>query len=104
MAFNFYGVYFETVDGVEYRCGYQNDTQYMPILERRDGTTWTEVNHHHGTGNAGETCRFIRSELPVHINFPDSHTQNERMELINQMIYNMNRMTTEKVNYRGAHS
>jgi 2'-5' RNA ligase len=29
--------------------------------------------------------------------------KNERMELINQIIYNINRYTTERVNYRGAH-
>ena len=41
---------------------------------------------------------------PVVINFPAGHTQNERMELINQIVYNLNRYTTERVNYQGAHT
>lgn len=103
MAYSFFGVYFEDINGVEYRCGFHDDNHYMPLLERRDTTGWVEVNQQQGTGAAGETCRGIRNQLPVTITFPAGHTQNERMELINQIIYNMNRYTTERVNYRGAH-
>ncbi len=104
MAFAFFGVYFQDEHDVEYRCGFHDDDHYMPLLERRDNNVWVEVNQQQGTGAAGETCRNIRSQLPVAITFPSGHTQNERMELINQIIYNMNRYTTERVNYRGAHN
>jgi len=103
MAFQFFGVYFQDINGIEYRCGFHNYNHYMPILEKRNGNTWIEVNYHKRTGNTGETCRKIRENLPVVISFPKAHTQNERMELINQIIYNINRYTTERVNYRGAH-
>jgi hypothetical protein len=103
MAFQFLGVYFQDINGNEYRCGFHNNSHYMPLLERRDNDNWVEVNFKKGTGKAGENCRDIRNDLPVTIPFPNSHTQNERMELINQIIYNMNRFTTERVNYRGAH-
>lgn len=103
MAFNFFGVYFQDINGIEYRCGFHDvHNQYMPILERRDNNNWIRVS---GRGNrsAQSICRQIRSQLPLTINFPNNHTQNERMELINQIIYNMNRYVTERVNYRGAH-
>lgn len=76
----------------------------MPILEQRNGNAWEEVNQHQGTGTASAKCRKIRQELPIAINFPQNHTQNERLELINQIIYNIQRYTTERVNYQGAHN
>ncbi len=102
MAFNFFGVYFQDINGLEYRCGFQDDNSYMPILERRDNNNWVRVT---GRGNrsAQSVSRQIRSQLPISIRFPNNHTQNERMELINQIIYNMNRNVTARVNYRGAH-
>lgn len=103
MAFSFFGVYFQDINSIEYRCGFHDYDHYMPILERRDNNQWVEVNYQHGTGAAGETCRDIRNNLPVPIQFPAGHTQNERMELINQIVYNMNRYMTERVNYRGNH-
>lgn len=103
MAFNFFGVYFEGADGIEFRCGFHDNNHYMPLLERRDNNVWVEVNRQAGTGEAAQTCRDIRAELPVVIPFPAGHTQNERMELINQIVYNLNRYTTERVNYQGAH-
>ena len=103
MAFQFFGVFFQDINGIEYRCGFHDNDNYMPILERRVNHILVEVNYQHGTGAAGETCREIRDNLPIPISFPNGHTQNERMELINQIIYNMNRYTTERVNYRGAH-
>lgn len=104
MAFNFFGVFFEDENGNEFRCGFHDNDHYMPILERRDEDDWIEVSKKQGTGAASTTCREIRADLPVVIDFPDNHTQNERMELINQIIYNINRYTTERVNYQGAHS
>jgi len=103
MAYNFFGVYFEDELGVEFRCGFHDDNNYMPILERRDNGVWIEVNQQQGTGNAKLTCQQIRAKFPVNVHFNDNHTQNERMELINQLIYNLNRKTTERVNYQGAH-
>lgn len=103
MAYNFFGVYFEDTNGVEYRCGFHDDDHYMPLLERRDADGWVEVNQDLGTGTASATCRVIRAQLPVVIAFPHGHTQNERMELINQIVYNINRYSTERVNYQGAH-
>src|SRR5690606_40755561 len=103
MAFNFFGVYFEDINGVEYRCGFHDHNHYMPILERRDNGNWVEVNQQRGTGSAKRECQYIRNNLPINIWFADNHTQNERMELINQVIYNIKRYTTERVNYQGAH-
>ena len=103
MAYNFFGVYFEDALGVEYRCGFHDDNGYMPIIERRANIGWVEVNQQHGPGNAKATCQTIRTNLPVTIPFADNHTQNERMELINQLIFNLNRKTTQRVNYQGAH-
>lgn len=104
MAFSFFGVYFEDANGNEYRCGFHDDDHYMPILEKRINNNWEEVNQHHGTGSASAKCREIRLELPISIDFEPNHTQNERMELINQIIYNIHRCTTERVNYQGAHN
>jgi len=104
MAYNFFGVYFEDIQKNEYRCGFHDANQYMPMLEKRVNDNWIEVSQHHGTGAAGRTCVDIRNQLPVTITFPAAHTQNERMELINQIMYNINRYTTERVYYRGAHS
>lgn len=104
MSFQFFGVYFQGDNDTEYRCGFHDNNHYMPILERRDASGWVEVNQHNGTGSATQACRDIRSELPVVINFLAGHTQNERMELINQIVYNLNRYTTERVNYQGAHT
>jgi hypothetical protein len=104
MAYNFFGVYFENENGIEYRCGFHDDNHYMPLLERKDPQGWVEVNQNQGTGAAAATCRDIRDELPVIIPFNNGHTQNERMELINQIVYNINRYTTERVNYQGAHA
>lgn len=104
MPYNFFGVYFESENGTEYRCGFHDDDNYQPKLERRVAGNWVEVSQGLGTGAANQTCREIRDNLPVPIHFPESHTQNERMELINQMVYNLSRYTTERVNYRGAHS
>jgi len=104
MRYNFFGVYFQDSNNVEYRCGFHDDDNYMPVLERRENNCWIEVNSQRGTGAANQTCRQIREQLPVTIEFGPGHTQNERMELINQIIYNISRYTTERVNYRGAHS
>lgn len=104
MAFNFFGVYFESENGTEYRCGFHdNNNQYMPTLEIRTQNGWITVTKGNGTGPANRVCRNIRQNLPVHIPFVNNHTQNERMELINQMVYNIHRYTTERVNYQGAH-
>jgi hypothetical protein len=96
-------VYFQDTKGVEYRLGFHDDDNYMPLLEKKINDEWVEVNKNKGTGAANQTCRAIRGKLLVPILFPEGHTQNERMELINQIIYNINRDTTERVNYRGAH-
>lgn len=74
MAFTFFGVYFQDINGVEYRCGFHNDDYYMPLLERGDNNVQMEVNQQQGTGAAGETCREIRNLLPVTIPFPNGHT------------------------------
>lgn len=103
MAYNFFGVYFEDENGIEYRCGFHDDNNYQPLVERREDSGWVEINQKQGTGKANAACRMIRNNLPIPIDFPESHTQNERMELINQMIYNISRYTNERVNYRGAH-
>lgn len=104
MAFSFFGVYFEDANGSEYRCGFHDDNHYMPILEKRTEDGWQQIGQHLGTGSASAKCRVIRENLPIQIAFPNNHTQNERMELINQMIYNIHRYTTERVNYQGAHN
>ena len=104
MERKFFGVYFEDAKGIEYRCGFRHDDQYMPLLEKRIDNDWAEVSQKKGTGPANKTCRKIREALPVTIEFPEgSHTQNERMELINQIIYNINRRVTVRVNYGGTH-
>ena len=103
MAYNFFGVYFEDSHGVEYRCGFHDDNAYMPQLEKRVSGVWTVVARGNGVGNANTSCRDIRANLPITVPFINGHTQNERMELINQIVYNLNRKTTERVNYRGAH-
>ncbi|MBW1649141.1 MAG: hypothetical protein JRJ44_00420 [Deltaproteobacteria bacterium] len=103
MKFKFFGVYFQDAQDVEYRCGFHDNDGYMPLLEKRSDNDWVEVNQNKGTGAANQTCRNIRGGLPVPISFPEEHTQNERVELINQIIYNINRHMTERVNYRGAH-
>jgi len=102
MAFTFFGVYFQAEDNTEYRCGFYDDDNYQPIIEKRENNNWVEVSQKQGTGAANATCRDIRNNLPIRIPFPSAHTQNERMELINQIIYNINRHVTERVNYRGA--
>lgn len=40
MAFKFFGVYFQDEHGTEYRCGFHNSTQNMPLLERQDNHNW----------------------------------------------------------------
>lgn len=87
MAFQFFGVFSQGTNGIGYRFGFYDNDNYMPILERRDNNSWIEVNYRQGTESAGETCRQIRSNLPIQIPFPNGRTQNERMELINQIIY-----------------
>lgn len=104
MAYTFFGVTFEDINHTEYRLGFYDDGNYQPIIERRDAGTWVEVNQLHGTGAANQTCRNIRADLPISIAFPPGHTQNERIELINQLLYNIQRRVNENVNYRGAHS
>jgi hypothetical protein len=104
MAFSFFGVYFQDVNNVEYRCGFHDNNYYMPILERRGNNGWEQVSQQLGSGSASAKCREIRQELPISIDFPHNHTQNERMELINQIVYNIQRYTTERVNYQGAHN
>ncbi|MBS1584874.1 MAG: hypothetical protein JSS82_04950 [Bacteroidetes bacterium] len=104
MAYNFFGVYFEDVNGVEYRCGFRNNREYQPKLYRRQNNAWVEVVGR-GANSAQSVSAAIRGQLPTVIAFPaGAHTQNQRMELINQMVYNINRRTTERVNYRGAHN
>lgn len=103
MAYTFFGIYFEDVNNNEYRCGFYDNNNYQPIVEKRTPQGWQEINHRQGTGNANQICRLIRASLPHPIAFPNGHTQNERMELIHQMVYNIQRYTNERVNYRGAH-
>lgn len=93
MAFTFLGVYFQDEDGTEYRCGFHDDDHYMPLLERRDNNVWVKVNQQQGTSAAGKTCKDIRNQLPI--TFPAGHTQNERMELINQI-----NLQYEPIHYR----
>lgn len=106
MAFNFFGVYFEDVNNNEFRCGFYDNNKYQPIIEKKNKNTgnWEEVTKKNGTKAANKTCRDIRQELPINIPFPLNHTQNERVELINQLVYNLQRRVNENVNYRGAHS
>ena len=105
MDFNFFGVYFQDTSGIEYRCGFHDDNQYQPLLETRMNNDWINVGSGANTrGPANGRCATIREGLPITIPFPvDAHTQNQRMELINQVIYNIRRKATESVNYGGAH-
>jgi len=103
MAYNFFGVYFEDAQGNEFRCGFHDPLTYMPKLEKRINNQWIEVRGR-GANSAQVTSARLYNNLPSPIPFPaGAHTQNQRMELINQIVYNISRASMGNVNYGGAH-
>lgn len=102
----FLGVYIEDENAIEYRIGYRlSDGDYKPIIEEKLDDDWIEINQRHGTGNAKVLCAKLRKILPFSIQFSDDeHTQNQRSELINQVVYNLSRMLTSGGNFGGAHT
>ena len=104
MAYNFFGVYFEGADGTEYRCGFRNQRECQPKLYVRQANAWVEVRGR-GIRSAQSVSAALRAQLPTTIAFPpDAHTQNQRLELINQIVYNLSRKTAQGNNYGGAHA
>ena len=102
----FLGVYIEDEDAIEYRIGYRlANGDYKPIIEKKIDNNWKEINQRRSTGSARALCTKLRKILPFSISFSDDeHTQNQRSELINQVIYNLSRLLTSGGNFGGAHT
>jgi hypothetical protein len=103
----FYGVYFETANGDEYRIGFEVGAgDYKPSFETRNTDTleWDQIGQGTGYEPMNRKARALRALLPVQVAFDESHTQNEIMELVHQTVYNLNRAVNENCNYRGAHA
>jgi len=100
----FFGLYIEGPDGKEYRVGFEAASdKYQPAFERLTDEGWQAIGRGSGLGDKNQVARALRAGLPWPIEFPEAHTQNEVAELINQVVYNMRRMASDRTNHGGAH-